>query len=66
MNKRSVDVVVLLDLHLGTVGCHAVELARYLNSIEPRILVLNGEFSISGILRNIFGPILTCRLSNVS
>lgn len=43
MNKRSVDVVVLSDLHLGTVGCHAVELAQYLNSIEPRVLVLNGD-----------------------
>ncbi len=42
-NKRSVDIVVLSDLHLGTVGCHAVELAQYLNSIEPRILILNGN-----------------------
>ena len=41
--KRSVDIVVLSDLHLGTVGCHAVELAQYLNSIEPRVLVLNGD-----------------------
>ncbi len=43
MNKRPVDIVVLSDLHLGTVGCHAVELAQYLNSIEPRILILNGD-----------------------
>lgn len=43
MTKRTVDIVVLSDLHLGTVGCHALELARYLNSIEPRILVLNGD-----------------------
>jgi len=43
MNKRSVDIVVLSDLHLGTVGCHAVELAQYLNSIEPRVLILNGD-----------------------
>jgi len=43
MNKRQIDIVVMSDLHLGTVGCHAVELAQYLNSIEPRILVLNGD-----------------------
>jgi len=42
-NKRPVDIVVLSDLHLGTVGCHAVELAQYLNSVEPEILVLNGD-----------------------
>lgn len=43
MKKRSVNIVVLSDLHLGTVGCHAVELAQYLNSIEPKVLVLNGD-----------------------
>jgi UDP-2,3-diacylglucosamine pyrophosphatase LpxH len=43
MHRRKVDIVVLSDLHLGTVGCHAVELAQYLGSIEPRILVLNGD-----------------------
>lgn len=42
-SKRSVDIVVLSDLHLGTVGCHAVELTQYLNSIEPRVLILNGD-----------------------
>ena len=43
MTKRTVDIVVLSDLHLGTVGCHAIELSQYLNSIEPRVLVLNGD-----------------------
>lgn len=43
MSKRSIDIVVLSDLHLGTVGCHAVELAQYLNSIEPGVLILNGD-----------------------
>lgn len=43
MRKRSVDIVVLSDLHLGTVGCHAVELTQYLNSIEPEVLILNGD-----------------------
>jgi UDP-2,3-diacylglucosamine pyrophosphatase LpxH len=42
--KRSLDIVVLSDVHLGTVGCHAVELSQYLNSIAPKILVLNGDF----------------------
>jgi len=43
MTKRRPEIVVLSDLHLGTVGCHAVELTQYLNSIEPRILILNGD-----------------------
>lgn len=43
MEKRSVEVVVISDLHLGTFGCHAREIVNYLRSISPRILVLNGD-----------------------
>lgn len=32
-HKRTFDIVVLSDPHLGTVGCHAIELAQYFNSI---------------------------------
>ncbi|HTB06265.1 MAG TPA: UDP-2,3-diacylglucosamine diphosphatase, partial [Bacteroidia bacterium] len=41
--KRKVDVVVLSDVHLGTYGCHAEELNKYLKSIEPKRLILNGD-----------------------
>ncbi len=43
MAKREVDVVVISDIHLGTYGCHAVELLRYLRSIKPKAVVLNGD-----------------------
>ncbi|HWB92267.1 MAG TPA: UDP-2,3-diacylglucosamine diphosphatase [Puia sp.] len=43
MEKRSVDVVVLSDVHLGTYGCRAGELVSYLKSITPNILILNGD-----------------------
>jgi len=43
MEKRSVNVVVMSDLHLGTYGCHAAEIVNYLKSISPQILVLNGD-----------------------
>ena len=43
MKKRYLDVVVISDVHLGTFGCHAKELINYLKSIEPKILVLNGD-----------------------
>jgi len=43
MEKRSVNVVVMSDLHLGTYGCHASEIVNYLKSISPQILVLNGD-----------------------
>ncbi len=43
MNKRPVEVVVISDVHLGTYGCHAAELVHYLKSIEPQILILNGD-----------------------
>ena len=42
-NKRAVDLVVISDLHLGTPGCQAVELLKYLKSIKPKMLVLNGD-----------------------
>jgi UDP-2,3-diacylglucosamine pyrophosphatase LpxH len=44
MNKRPLDIVVISDVHLGTVGCHALELLQYLNSIDPKTIVLNGDF----------------------
>ena len=43
MKKRAVDLVVISDVHLGTYGCHAKELLHYLNSIKPKILILNGD-----------------------
>ena len=43
MNKRKLDVVVLSDVHLGTYGCHATELISYIRSIDPKLLVLNGD-----------------------
>lgn len=43
MERRPVDVVVMSDMHLGTYGCHAQEIVNYLKSIQPQILVLNGD-----------------------
>ena len=44
MMKRKVEVVVISDVHLGTIGCHAKALNRYLKSIDPEMLILNGDF----------------------
>ncbi len=43
MQKRSIDVVVISDLHLGTYGSRACEVLTYLKSISPQMLVLNGD-----------------------
>ncbi|MEH6681157.1 MAG: UDP-2,3-diacylglucosamine diphosphatase [Sediminicola sp.] len=43
MKKRKIDVAVISDVHLGTYGCHADELIAYLNSIQPKKLILNGD-----------------------
>jgi UDP-2,3-diacylglucosamine pyrophosphatase LpxH len=43
MEKREVEVVVISDVHLGTYGCHAKELLKYLKSIKPKIIILNGD-----------------------
>jgi UDP-2,3-diacylglucosamine pyrophosphatase LpxH len=36
-------LAVISDVHLGTYGCHAEELITYLNSIQPKKLILNGD-----------------------
>ncbi len=41
--KREVELVILSDIHLGTYGCHAEELLRYLKSIKPKRIILNGD-----------------------
>lgn len=43
MTKRAVKVCVISDVHLGTYGCQAKPLNNYLKSINPEILVLNGD-----------------------
>jgi len=41
--KRKIEVLVLSDIHLGTYGCHAKELLKYLKSIKPKVIILNGD-----------------------
>lgn len=41
--KRDVEIVIISDVHLGTYGCKAKELLRYLNAIRPKTLILNGD-----------------------
>lgn len=41
--KRKIEVVVVSDVHLGTYGCQAKALLNYLKSIQPGILILNGD-----------------------
>jgi len=43
MTKREVEVLVLSDIHLGTQGCHAKELLQYLKTVQPKMVVLNGD-----------------------
>jgi len=40
---RSIELLVISDIHLGTYGCHAKELLKYLKSINPQRVVLNGD-----------------------
>ena len=44
MSKRPVKVVIISDVHLGFLGCKAKELNKYLKSIEPEMLIINGDF----------------------
>ncbi len=41
--RRAVEIVILSDIHLGTYGCHATELVAFLKTINPKLLILNGD-----------------------
>ncbi len=41
--KKTLELVILSDLHLGTYGCSSKELLLYLKNIRPETLVLNGD-----------------------
>jgi len=43
MEKRNLPICIISDVHLGTFGCHAKELLNYLKSINPKMLILNGD-----------------------
>jgi UDP-2,3-diacylglucosamine pyrophosphatase LpxH len=41
--RRKLELLVISDVHLGTYGCKARELLNYLRSVNPKILILNGD-----------------------
>ena len=41
--KRSLEILVLSDIHLGTYGCQSKALLKYLKSVDPEIIILNGD-----------------------
>lgn len=43
MKKRKLEIAVISDIHLGTYDTYADELLAYLCSIQPKILILNGD-----------------------
>jgi UDP-2,3-diacylglucosamine pyrophosphatase LpxH len=43
LRKRDVELVIISDVHLGTYGCRSNELLRYLKTINPQRLILNGD-----------------------
>lgn len=43
IKKRELDILVISDIHLGTYGCHSKELLKYLKSVKPKVVILNGD-----------------------
>jgi len=41
--RRRVALLVLSDIHLGSIGCRATQLLAYLDTIEPDEVILNGD-----------------------
>jgi UDP-2,3-diacylglucosamine pyrophosphatase LpxH len=56
LKKRRLEIAVLSDVHLGSYACHAEELLTYLSSIEPKILILNGDILDTTMMRNNYFP----------
>jgi UDP-2,3-diacylglucosamine pyrophosphatase LpxH len=56
MKKRRLEIAVLSDIHLGSYACHAEELLTYLSSIDPKILVLNGDILDTAKMENNYFP----------
>ncbi len=42
--KRELDICILSEVHLGTLYCKPLELLKYLKSIKPAFLIVNGSF----------------------
>ncbi|MEY4903300.1 MAG: hypothetical protein RLZZ292_1115 [Bacteroidota bacterium] len=42
--KREIEVVVISDVHLGSSISRAKELLDYLSNIQPKTLIINGDF----------------------
>lgn len=55
--KRDVEIVVISDVHLGSYGCHADELNVYIKSINPKILILNGDIFDGYVFNRKYFPI---------
>lgn len=56
MKKRRLEIAVISDVHLGTFESHADELITYLNSIQPKKLVLNGDILDVGQVHKKYFP----------
>ncbi len=56
LNKRKLDLVVISDVHLGTHGSRADELLKYLRSISPKRVILNGDMIDIWQFRKHFWP----------
>ena len=41
--RRSIEILVLSDIHLGTYGCQSKALLKYLKSVDPKTIILNGD-----------------------
>ncbi|MFD0988526.1 UDP-2,3-diacylglucosamine diphosphatase [Mariniflexile jejuense] len=56
MIKRKIELAVISDVHLGTYNCNAKNLLNYLNSIEPKKLILNGDIVDGWQFKNRYFP----------
>ncbi|MBA3685348.1 MAG: UDP-2,3-diacylglucosamine diphosphatase [Planctomycetes bacterium] len=56
MPIRALELLVLSDIHLGTPSCQARSLLRYLDSVRPKRLVLNGDILDLWHIRNSYWP----------
>lgn len=43
LKTKEIEALVISDIHLGTYGCKANEFVKYLKTVDPKHIVLNGD-----------------------
>ena len=55
--KRTNEIAVISDVHLGTYECHTAQFIKYLKKNQQKVMALNGDFIYTWQFRKKYFPI---------